>query len=126
MDAMITSIFSQFAAGCAAESVFGIPTWYKYIDSQMVNGDCKLLGDFDINNFEQLLGIGIAIVEILLFFAGIIAVAYIIYGGFRYVLSQGEPENTKIAKDSILNAVIGLVIAILGSAIVRFIGSTLV
>ncbi len=122
----IVNLLTNFGAGCAAESVYGIPTWYKYIDAQAdANGTCQLLGDFDIANFESLLGIGIAVVEIMLFFAGIIAVAYIIYGGFRYVLSQGEPENTKIAKDSILNAVIGLVIAVLGSAIVRFIGSTL-
>lgn len=107
------------------ESVFGIPTWYKYLPAETVNGECKLLGDFTVNKMNSLLGIGLAITEILLFIAGFLAIVYVIYGGFRYVLSQGEPENTKIAKDAILNAVIGLVIAVLASAIVRFIGTSL-
>lgn len=122
----LLNLLTYFAAGCAKPSEFGIPTWYKYIDGTVVKGECKLLGDFSENEIRSLLGIGLAAVEILLFFAGIIAIAYIIYGGFSYVLSQGEPEKTKIAKDSILNAVIGLVIAILASTIVRFIGSSIV
>ena len=112
----------QFAAACPPASKFGIPTWYKYLDGQEVNGECQLLVNANISDLDSLLGIGLAVVEILLFFAGIIAVSFIIYGGFRYVLSQGEPENTKVAKDAILNAVIGLVIALLASTIVRYIG----
>lgn len=108
------------------ESVFGIPTWYKYLKGQeFPTGECVLIGNFAQNKLESLLGIGLAITEILLFIAGFLAIVYVIYGGFRYVLSQGEPENTKIAKDAILNAVIGLVIAVLASAIVRFIGTSL-
>lgn len=122
---LITSL-TNFAAGCAPASKFGIPTWYKYIKGTTINGECRILGDFDINDTEKLLAIGLALVEILLFIAGIVAVAFIIYGGFRYVLSQGEPENTTIAKNSILNAVIGLVIAVLASVIVRFVAASLV
>lgn len=121
----LINLLSNFAA-CPDTSKFGIPTWYKYLDAQEINGDCRLLVDANLTDLDSLLGIGLAAVEILLFFAGIIAVGFIIYGGFRYMISQGEPENTKIAKDSVLNAVIGLIIAILATGIVRFIGSNLV
>lgn len=122
---LIPSLLSRFAAACPEQSVFGIPTWYKYLPADTVNGECKLLGDFAQSKLDSLLGIGLAITEILLFIAGFLAIVYVVYGGFRYVLSQGEPENTKIAKDAILNAVIGLVIAVLASAIVRFIGNSI-
>lgn len=121
----IPVLLTKFAAACPEQAVFGIPTWYKYLPAETVNGECKLLGDFSQSKMGSLLGIGLALTEILLFIAGLLAIFYIIYGGFRYVLSQGEPENTKIAKDAILNAVIGLVIAILASTLVRFIGTTI-
>lgn len=63
------------------------------------------------------------IVNLLLFLLGIIAVIAIIIGGFRYVTSNGEAGNIKTAKDIILYAVIGLVVAILAYAIVNFVVS---
>lgn len=109
---------------------FGIPTWYKYLPGQIdpASNKCQPLMDFDPEDTDKLysfLGIGIAAIEILLFFAGIIAVGFIIYGGFRYLTSQGEAENTRAAKDTIINALIGLVIAMLATTIVRFIATRL-
>jgi hypothetical protein len=45
----------------------------------------------------------------------------IIVGGLRYVLSAGDPKNTQAAKDTILYAVIGVVVALLAYAIVNFV-----
>ncbi len=53
--------------------------------------------------------------------AGIIAVLMITIGGFEYVISQGDPQRTAKAKNTILYAIIGLVIAISGFTIVTFI-----
>ncbi len=61
------------------------------------------------------------LIQILLFIAGFVAVGFIIYGGFQYMLSSGEPGGIKKAKDTIVNAVIGLVLAILAFGIVKFI-----
>ncbi|MCL2445101.1 pilin [Candidatus Saccharibacteria bacterium] len=48
-----------------------------------------------------------------------VAVAFIIYGGFMYIMSRGNPDGIAKGKKTILNSVIGLVIAILASAIVN-------
>jgi len=56
----------------------------------------------------------------LLLALGIIAVIMIIIGGLRYVLSGGNENATRGAKDTILYAVIGLVVALLSYAIVNF------
>lgn len=61
------------------------------------------------------------IVNMLLFIVGVIAVIVIIIGGIMYATSAGDPARAKKAKDAILYAVIGLVIAILAYAIVNFV-----
>ena len=61
------------------------------------------------------------IVNVMLFVLGAIAVIMIIIGGIRYATSNGDQANVKAAKDIILYAVIGLVVAILSYAIVTFV-----
>lgn len=61
------------------------------------------------------------IVHVLLFLIGAIAVIMIIIGGFRYVISQGDSGNVTSAKNTIMYAVIGLIVAIFAWAIVDFV-----
>lgn len=61
------------------------------------------------------------IISTLLFVLGVISVIMIIVGGIRYALSGGDSGQTKSAKDTILYAVIGLVVALLSYAIVNFV-----
>ncbi len=60
----------------------------------------------------------------LLIIAGAVAVIVIVIGGIQYTLSAGDEKRTKTAKDTITNAVIGLVIAIMAFAIVNFVLGT--
>jgi hypothetical protein len=55
---------------------------------------------------------------------GIIAalsLLFITIGGFRYILSQGDPQGVAKAKGTVLYALIGLVIAIIAETIVAFV-----
>ena len=61
------------------------------------------------------------VTNVLLFLLGAIAVIMIIIGGILYVTSNGDTSATKAAKDTILYAVIGLIVAILAYAIVNFV-----
>ncbi len=124
------SFLTNFAQTCeTVPDVWGIPTWYKYLPSAYnpITKQCELLygTEFSFTNVSYLLGVGLAIGEILLRIVAIVAVAYIIYGGFQYLISQGEPDRTRAAKDTIVNALVGLVIAILATTIVSFIGNRL-
>lgn len=56
--------------------------------------------------------------------AGLIAVIFIIKGGIEYLLSQGEPARTKKATQSIIYAVVGLVVVILAAVITSFVMGT--
>lgn len=61
------------------------------------------------------------IANIITIVVGIASVIMIIIGGFRYILANGEPNNISGAKDTIMYAVIGLVIALVAQALVIFV-----
>lgn len=60
------------------------------------------------------------IVNLLTAVAGVAAVIMIIVGGLRYVTSAGSADASKSAKNTILYAVVGLVIVALAQLIVHF------
>lgn len=60
------------------------------------------------------------VTNLLLFVAGAVAVIFIIVGAIMYATSAGNEENTRKAKGTITNAVIGLIIAMLSLVIVNF------
>ena len=52
---------------------------------------------------------------------GIVSVIMIIFGGLKYITSGGETGGVKKAKDTILYAVIGLVVVAISESIVQFV-----
>jgi len=56
---------------------------------------------------------------------GLTAVAFLIYGGFRYIIAGGSSEQVESAKKTITNSIIGLTIILLSYVIVRVIANTL-
>jgi len=56
---------------------------------------------------------------------GIIAVGVMVYGGFVYLTSQGDPSRAKRGRDVILYGLVGLAVALLAFAIVAFVTANL-
>ncbi len=61
------------------------------------------------------------VINVMLFIIGILSVIMIIYGGIRYVISTGDATKVTNAKNTIIYAVVGLVIAIMAYAIVNWV-----
>lgn len=61
------------------------------------------------------------IVDVLLFVLGTVSVITIIVSGIRYTTSHGDAKAVQSAKDTLLYAVIGLIVAIMSYAIVNFV-----
>lgn len=61
------------------------------------------------------------LINVLSIVVGIAAVIMLIVGGFRYITSAGNPEGIKAAKNTIMYALIGLVIVALAQFIVNFV-----
>jgi hypothetical protein len=62
-----------------------------------------------------------SIINIISIIVGAVAVIMIIIGGFRYVTSGGNDTAVASAKNTILYAIIGLIIVALAQLIVRFV-----
>ena len=80
-------------------------------------GDCKVDED-EANRVNQTLERVVRIFQIVV---GIISVMMIIFGGLKYITSGGETNGVKAAKNTILYAVIGLVIVAIAESIVQFV-----
>ena len=65
------------------------------------------------------------ITNTILYVVGVIAVIMLIIGGIRYVVSGGDSKKVTDAKNTVLYAIIGLVIAVFAYAIVNFVITSL-
>ncbi len=65
-------------------------------------------------------GIKLAI-RIFQFVVGIISIVMIIIGGLKYITSGGDAGNIGTAKNTILYAIVGLVVVVLAQVIVQFV-----
>lgn len=63
----------------------------------------------------------VTIINIAFLAAGLVAVIYLIIGGFRYVTSGGNAEAIEGAKATILNAIIGLIVIFISFLLVNYI-----
>lgn len=65
------------------------------------------------------------VVNIMLFIIGAICVIMLIWGGIRYTTSAGNSASVTSAKNTIMYAIIGLIIAFLAFAIVNWVLSSI-
>lgn len=66
------------------------------------------------NTVEQFLQIALAIL-------GAVALLYIVIGGFKYIISSGDPQKAANGRKNIIYASVGLIIAIAGEAVLTWI-----
>lgn len=66
-------------------------------------------------------GIFRTITNVMLFIIGAVSVIMLIIGGLRYVVSGGDSTAIQNAKNTILYAIVGIVVAILAFAVVNFV-----
>ena len=59
------------------------------------------------------------IIDILLIVSGAIAVLFVVIGGFWYMTAQGNEEQAKKGRKTVVNAIIGIIIIILAYVIVN-------
>lgn len=123
---------NNFAAAVAAcnpntdnpqNGFFGFPHWWKYLDKGVADplGKCVPNVPFP----DAILPIGMAIIDMLLYLGGIVAVFSIIYAGFSYMAAAGSPDKITASRKRIINSIVGLVIIVVAARVVSFIGNRL-
>ena len=66
-------------------------------------------------------GILKAVVNALIFIIGAVSVIMIVVGGLRFVLSNGDAKAAEAGRQTVLYAIIGVILAIASYAIVQFV-----
>jgi hypothetical protein len=66
-------------------------------------------------------GVITTVINTMLYIIGAVSVIMLIYGGIRYTTSGGNANSVTAAKNTILYAIIGLVVAIFAYAIVNWV-----
>lgn len=121
---------TQLSAACqlqtkgfsASRAIF--TPWYKYLNGDNSSGACR--PDFKSDQIgSTVIKIGSAVLELALNVSALIAATFFIWGAIQYVTSQGDPNGLTTAKSTITNAIVGLVITVLASGIVQFVGNSL-
>jgi TRAP-type C4-dicarboxylate transport system permease small subunit len=120
MNVSLTKIVRAFAV--VAMLMFGVavllPAGDTFAQTSQVEQGIKDIGG---SNATPLPTVIKTIVNVLLYFIGILSVIMVIYGGFRYVTSAGDTSAVASAKNTILYAVVGIVVAVTAYAIVNFV-----
>jgi hypothetical protein len=109
-----------FADHGACEHPFlGFPSWTRGLK---VNPPGCTVADFALADVWVVV---LNVMEIMLRAGTLMAVGFIIYGGFKMIASQGQPDHIKSAKDTIVNAVVGLLISMFAATIVSVVAQRL-
>ena len=88
-------------------------------EGDTTSGDCTDTEDGE----DRVIGIVRTVINVLSLLVGSICVIMIIVGGFRYLISGGDSNGVTAAKNTIIYAIVGLVIVLLAQALVRFVFS---
>lgn len=125
---MINMVLSNFAASVGAAcnpkggSLFGFPHWYDYLPGKVDGNNVCVPALGSLNDIWRIVA---AVIEILLRVGVFIAVAMVIYAGVTYAISQGESDKTAKAKNTLVDALIGLAVAVMASFIITFIAGSI-
>lgn len=127
MKTELLNIFSAIGQACnpTGGDFFGLPTWYKYLNGVAEYSDpIGKTGEkcvAKISSINDIWLIALAVTDILLRIAIIAAIIYVIIGGFKYITSRANPDKTATAKNTIVDGLVGLVIAVVATAVLSFI-----
>ncbi|MCB9834673.1 hypothetical protein H6792_01415 [Candidatus Nomurabacteria bacterium] len=83
--------------------------------------NCAVNNVEDIDKSKTIGEVFSSVTQVLLVVIGIASVIVIIIAGLRMVFSQGDPKAFESARNTILYAIIGIVIALLSYAIINFV-----
>lgn len=111
--------------GISAAGVVSQPVFAVNFNTGVAGGASSAQGTGQPSDLFGNGGIFQKITNIALYLIGAISVLMLIYGGIRYTISGGDSKNVTAAKNTILYAIVGIIVAILAFAIVNFVITSL-
>lgn len=104
---------------CGVKGFLGFRPWYyglckpgtTDIDAPAQNDDAEIARFVWVIVLNILMDLMVAV--------GYLAIGFVIYGGYMYIISQGDPGKVMKAKKTLTNAIIGTIIALVSSVAVN-------
>jgi uncharacterized membrane protein len=81
----------------------------------------QLTGQQNCNDTTTLTSIVKRVISIMSVIVGITAVIFVLVGGFKFITSSGDSQKAASARNTIIYAVVGLVVAALAQVIVSYV-----
>lgn len=113
-----TKAFLQILTGISAALVIGTG---KAMAISVQEGAAAARADGMPTELIGPTGVFTQITNTILLVIGAVSVIMLIFGGFRYIISGGDSKKVTDAKNTVLYAIIGLIIAVFSYAIVHFV-----
>lgn len=136
-----------YAAACQDSTFLTLPTWYKGLTKEVKTTvpniitttptttpgstatptpaptkeqiDCVIVSPDEVGGLSTFIWrIVLNVIEIGMQLIAYLALFFVMYGGFQYLTSSGNPDQASKGRSTILNAIIGLVIAAGSTAVV--------
>ncbi len=107
---------NTYAEACKTDHVLGLRAWY---DGLATGDPCLVPSNaFDEAHIQQSVWlIVLNLVSMVLGIVGYLAICFVIWGGYQYMLANGDPGKVARGKKTITNALIGLAVCMLASTI---------
>jgi hypothetical protein len=119
---LVTTALPQTVNAACSQRLLTFPAWYKGLTTDR----CDIKSPKDAGGLSVFIWtIALNIIDMALQAVGYISVGFIIRGGFKYMTAIGEPAEVAKAKKIIMDAVIGLVIAVFSVAFVNFVSGAI-
>lgn len=109
---LIWGVLSPFA--------FVSPVFAQQIQTCPQTEPFRTLCDLKAENFGKILS---NLITLFLIVAVVVALFFLIYGGIRWIVSGGDKTAVETARNTIIAAIVGLVIALLAFFILNFVGN---
>ncbi len=108
----VCTALNMVIADPASAQVNVFPQCGANVDSEVCKGGDKLFGPGSVWN---------RILNTITFVIGAVSVLMVVIGGLRYTISNGDSSGVTNAKNTIIYALVGLVVAVMANAIVNFV-----
>lgn len=120
--ATLTIATPQTTYAACRDTLLTFPAWYK----GLTDGNCNIKSPEPGKLGNFIWAIALNIVDMILQLVAYISVGFIIFGGYKYMISAGSPDGMVKARKTITNAVVGLLLSIFSVAIVKVIAGAIV
>lgn len=129
-------VIAAFSLGITAPAVVPAAIALAAPPTNITNGICQGLNEAasgsnstsgcttGTNPKDSLKDLASQVVNIFSIVVGVVAVIMIIVGGFKYITSGGESSNVSGAKNTLIYAIVGLVIVAIAQFIVHYVLNT--